>query len=95
MNVSINNPNPTTTKSADLQIADIGDIVTFTVTFQNKGTVPATNVTVQDSLPQGVSFVQVALLLMEYLSLAKIPKLAYRLELSILVKVLQLRFKVS
>lgn len=57
MNVSINNPNPTTTKSADLQIADIGDIVTFTVTFQNKGTVPATNVTVQDSLPQGVSFV--------------------------------------
>ncbi|EEM70639.1 hypothetical protein bthur0009_33920 [Bacillus thuringiensis serovar andalousiensis BGSC 4AW1] len=57
VNVSINNPNPTTTKSADLQIADIGDIVTFTVTFQNKGTVPATNVTVQDSLPQGVSFV--------------------------------------
>ena len=58
MNVSINNPNPTTTKSADLQIADIGDIVTFTVTFQNKGTVPATNVIVQDSLPQGVSFVR-------------------------------------
>ncbi|MDA1853814.1 hypothetical protein PDJ89_14995 [Bacillus cereus] len=57
VNVSINNPNPTTTKSADLQIADIGDIVTFTVTFQNKGTVPATNVIVQDSLPQGVSFV--------------------------------------
>ncbi|EEM46784.1 hypothetical protein bthur0005_33210 [Bacillus thuringiensis serovar pakistani str. T13001] len=57
VNVSINNPNPTTTKSADLQIADIGDTVTFTVTFQNKGTVPATNVIVQDTLPQGVSFV--------------------------------------
>ncbi|MBJ3791601.1 DUF11 domain-containing protein, partial [Bacillus sp. OA1] len=57
VNVSINNPNPTTTKSGNRQIADIGDTVTFTVTFQNKGTVPATNVIVQDTLPQGVSFV--------------------------------------
>ncbi|MGN4558376.1 DUF7507 domain-containing protein [Bacillus cereus group sp. MYBK5-2] len=57
VNVSINNPNPTTTKSVNRQIADIGDTVTFTVTFQNKGTVPATNVIVQDTLPQGVSFV--------------------------------------
>ncbi|WP_249685269.1 DUF11 domain-containing protein, partial [Bacillus velezensis] len=45
VNVSINNLNPTSTKSADLPIADIGDLVTFTVTLQNKGTVPATNVT--------------------------------------------------
>ncbi|MGR6009242.1 hypothetical protein ACT7CZ_17865 [Bacillus cereus] len=33
-NIPINNPNPTTTKSADRQVADIGDTITFTVTFQ-------------------------------------------------------------
>ncbi|PGT61686.1 hypothetical protein COD86_02090 [Bacillus cereus] len=57
VNIPINNPNPTTTKSADRQIADLGDTITFTVTFQNRGTVPATNVIVKDTLPSGVSFV--------------------------------------
>ena len=40
VNIPINNPNPTTTKSVDRQIADLGDTITFTVTFQNRGTVP-------------------------------------------------------
>ncbi|MFB6649895.1 DUF7619 domain-containing protein, partial [Bacillus toyonensis] len=57
VNIPINNPNPTTTKSADRQIADLGDTITFTVTFQNRGTVPATNVIVKDTLPSGISFV--------------------------------------
>ncbi|GAB6417808.1 DUF11 domain-containing protein [Bacillus cereus] len=57
VNIPINNPNPTTTKSVDRQIADLGDTITFTVTFQNRGTVPATNVIVKDILPSGVSFV--------------------------------------
>ena len=62
VNIPINNPNPTTTKSVDRQIADLGDTITFTVTFQNRGTVPATNVIVKDILLSGVSFVPVALL---------------------------------
>ncbi|MED2183241.1 hypothetical protein [Bacillus wiedmannii] len=57
VNIPINNPNPTTTKSADRQIADLGDTITFTIKFQNRGTVPATNVIVKDTLPSGVSFV--------------------------------------
>ncbi|AJG58306.1 NPCBM-associated, NEW3 domain of alpha-galactosidase [Bacillus cereus] len=57
VNIPINNPNPTTTKSVDRQIADLGDTITFTVTFQNRGTVPATNVIVKDILLSGVSFV--------------------------------------
>lgn len=95
MNVSINNPNPTTTKSADLQIADIGDIVTFTVTFQNKGTVPATNVTVQDSLPQGVSFVPGSVVINGISQLGENPEIGIPIGTVNPGQVLQLRFKVS
>jgi uncharacterized repeat protein (TIGR01451 family) len=46
---SVNNPTP-----------NVGDSVTYTVTLRNAGPDAATNVTVQDTLPAGVSFVSAA-----------------------------------
>src|SRR5262249_39570487 len=36
---------------------NVGDMITYTVTLSNNGPDPATNVTVQDTLPAGVAFV--------------------------------------
>jgi uncharacterized repeat protein (TIGR01451 family) len=54
-----------TPQSADLALAktvsdstpDVGDTITFTVTLTNNGPDPATNVSVQDALPAGLTFV--------------------------------------
>jgi uncharacterized repeat protein (TIGR01451 family) len=54
-----------TPQQADLSLAktgsnatpNVGDTITFTVTLSNNGPNPATNVTVQDSLPAGLTFV--------------------------------------
>jgi uncharacterized repeat protein (TIGR01451 family) len=60
-----NTANATTTpQQADLALAksvndatpNVGDMVTFTVTLTNNGPDPATNVTVQDLLPAGLTF---------------------------------------
>lgn len=45
------------TKTANLTFAEIDDIVTYTVTFTNQGTIPATGVTITDSLPPGTTFI--------------------------------------
>ena len=45
------------TKTANLTFAEIGDNVTYTVTFTNQGTIPATGVTITDSLPPSTTFV--------------------------------------
>jgi uncharacterized repeat protein (TIGR01451 family) len=45
------------TKSVSNATPNVGDTVTFTVTLNDKGPDPATNVTVQDLLPAGLTFV--------------------------------------
>ncbi|MBJ6950200.1 DUF11 domain-containing protein, partial [Vibrio cholerae] len=58
--ITTTNPTPPTTvpintaiinpiKTADKTAVDIGDIITYTITFNNDGTVPATNVIFTDS----------------------------------------------
>jgi uncharacterized repeat protein (TIGR01451 family) len=44
-------------KSVDDSTPHVGDTITFTVTLNNNGPDPATNVRVADSLPSGLSFV--------------------------------------
>ncbi|MGR5913554.1 DUF11 domain-containing protein [Bacillus pacificus] len=44
------------TKTANLTFAEIDDIVTYTVTFTNQGTIPATGVTITDSFATGYNF---------------------------------------
>src|SRR6516225_2262447 len=45
------------TKTVDMPTPNVGTTVTFTVTLTNAGPDPATNVTVQDLLPAGLSLV--------------------------------------
>lgn len=44
-------------KTADRSFVALNDIITYTLSFQNTGTVPATDVTVIDSIPPGTVFV--------------------------------------
>src|SRR5262249_41111581 len=54
-----------TPQQADLQVTkavsnptpNVGDTITYTVTLRNAGPDPATNVTIRDVLPSGVTFV--------------------------------------
>src|SRR5205085_1583863 len=45
------------TKTVSNATPNVGDAITYTVTLADNGPDPATNVTVQDTLPAGVSFV--------------------------------------
>ncbi|MGG5462112.1 cell surface protein [Clostridium sp. B9] len=45
------------TKNVDLFIADIGDELTYTISFANTGNVDAENVVLTDSVPSGTSYV--------------------------------------
>jgi uncharacterized repeat protein (TIGR01451 family) len=50
---------PAITKEASVDVARIGDTVTFTLTVTNPNAAPVTNVTVSDSLPAQLDFISV------------------------------------
>ncbi len=44
-------------KSASEAQGDVGDTITYTLSFQNSGQVPADNVIITDTLPNGISYI--------------------------------------
>jgi uncharacterized repeat protein (TIGR01451 family) len=50
------NPNLTLAKSADLTSADVGDQVTYTITYSNTGQAEAQDLVIHEDIPDGTSF---------------------------------------
>lgn len=57
VDTQINSAIVTSTKTADLAFANVGDIITYTVNLQNTGNVAANNVVLTDAIPAGTTFV--------------------------------------
>ncbi|MCM3749313.1 hypothetical protein M3223_18300 [Paenibacillus pasadenensis] len=55
--ININSPNVTVSKSANVPGSVIGDIITYTVTITNSGTANVSNVILTDPLPASLNFV--------------------------------------
>ncbi|MBS7728395.1 DUF11 domain-containing protein, partial [Vibrio cholerae] len=45
-------------KTATPETVTLGDIITYTISLQNTGTIPANNILVSDPIPTGTSFIQ-------------------------------------
>ena len=55
--VSVNTATVNPTKSANRTFVDIGDVITYTISLQNNGTVPSTNIVLTDPIPNGTTFI--------------------------------------
>ncbi|MBK0073666.1 DUF11 domain-containing protein [Bacillus sp. S56] len=55
---SLQNANIISVKSADVTFVSIGQIITYTNTLQNIGTVPANNTVFIDNIPEGTIFIE-------------------------------------
>ncbi|WP_144501919.1 DUF7507 domain-containing protein [Bacillus thuringiensis] len=55
---SLQNANIISVKSADITFASMGQIITYTNTLQNIGTVPANNTVFIDNIPEGTIFIE-------------------------------------
>lgn len=55
--IDLNAPNITINKTVDTAFADIGDILNYTITLTNTGSLNADNLVVIDTIPNGTSFI--------------------------------------
>ncbi|WP_460235978.1 DUF11 domain-containing protein, partial [Bacillus cereus] len=53
----ISDANVLSLKAVNAQQATTGDILTYTITLENTGNIPATNLIFSDTLPEGTTFV--------------------------------------
>lgn len=57
INAPSNNTNLSITKTVDKPLADLNDVVNFTIVVKNNGPITATNIIVKDELPQGLTYI--------------------------------------
>ncbi|MCU5375654.1 cell surface protein [Bacillus cereus] len=55
---TINHANLNSNKAVDLAFATVGDTLTYTITLNQTGNVAANDVTIQDIIPQGTTFIE-------------------------------------
>ena len=58
VNTTVQSGNFEVVKSVNTDVATVGDILVYTIEVINAGSVPATNVFFQDSIPQGTLFIE-------------------------------------
>ncbi len=68
----ISDANILSLKAVNAPQATTGDILTYTITLENTGNIPATNLLFSDTIPEGTTFVDNSLHLTEQLYLVPI-----------------------
>ncbi|AAT55648.1 MULTISPECIES: DUF11 domain-containing protein [Bacillus] len=58
VNTTVQSGNFEVVKSVNTDVATVGDVLVYTIEIINAGSVPATNVFFQDSIPQGTLFIE-------------------------------------
>ena len=58
VNTAVQSGNFEVVKSVNTDVATVGDVLVYTIEVINAGSVPATNVFFQDSIPQGTLFIE-------------------------------------
>lgn len=79
VNTTVQSGNFEVVKSVNTDVATVGDVLVYTIEIINAGSVPATNVFFQDSIPQGTLFIENSVLVNDVLQEGADPELGFTL----------------
>ncbi|OSX97964.1 hypothetical protein BTJ45_05451 [Bacillus mycoides] len=79
VNTTVQSGNFEVVKSVNTDVATVGDVLVYTIEIINAGSVPATNVFFQDSIPQGTLFIENSVLVNGVLQEGADPELGFPL----------------
>lgn len=79
MNTTVQTGNFEVVKSVNTDVATVGDVLVYTIEIINAGSVPATNVFFQDSIPQGTLFIENSVVVNGVLQEGADPELGFPL----------------
>ncbi len=79
VNTTVQSGNFEVVKSVNTDVATVGDVLVYTIEIINAGSVPATNVFFQDSIPQGTLFIENSVFINGVLQEGADPELGFLL----------------
>lgn len=79
VNTTVQTGNFEVVKSVNTDVATVGDVLVYTIEIINAGSVPATNVFFQDSIPQGTLFIENSVVVNGVLQEGADPELGFPL----------------